>query len=188
MSYELPQRMKRLKTGFNELPVPYAMEATDDTGKPRLDPTIIVDCLLQKRCWVCYDKLGAHKAFLVEPVCAIPRTSVLPPAHLECAMFLADHNHAADVTLVYVTHTFEVMENSLFKIGEPEDMHFRHKGGEAAAEDVAASIEKLFPELLESCGDNAKAKQLICELHNGLMEMIPGMKTVSPRKVKLEAE
>lgn len=188
MSILIPQRMSRLKTDFKGLPIPFAMEASDEAGKPKLDPSVIVDCILTKRCWVCNDKLGAHKAFLVEPVCAIPRTSVLPPAHLECVMFLADHQHATDVTLIYVTHTFEVLENSLFKMGDPEDMHFRFKGGEAPAEDVASSIEKLFPELLESCGDNAKAKELICELHNGLMEMIPGMTTMKPRKVKVEAE
>lgn len=187
MSIAIPQRMSRLKTDSRGLPIPYALETTDGS-KPKLDPGIVVDCILTKCCWVCRDKLGAHKAFLVEPVCAIPRTSVLPPAHLECALFLADNTHSDDVTLVYVTGSFEVMENSLFKMGEPEDQHFRFKGKNAPAEAVAASIEKLFPELLESCGDNAKAKELICELHNELMEMIPGMKTVRPRKVKLEAE
>ena len=182
----IPQRMKRLKLDFKGLPIAYTMEATDDAGKPKLDPSLVVDCVLTKKCWVCYDKMGAHKAFLVEPVCAIPRTSVLPPAHLECALFLADNTHKEFVTLVYVTHSFEVMENSLFKMGEPEDFHFRLKGEEASAEAVAESIEKLFPELLESCGDNADAKEAICNLHNALMEMIPGMKTIRPRNVKLE--
>ncbi len=186
MSITIPQRMRRLRTDTRGLPIPFCSEITD--GKPTLDPSLVVDCLMTKKCWVCADKLGAHKAFLVEPVCAITRTSVLPPAHLECVMFLADHVHPEVVTLIHVTHKFDVMENSLFHMDEAEYQHFRFDGGEASAEEIANSIEAVFPELLASCGDNAQAKEAICELHNELMEMIPGMQTIRPRKAKLTVE
>lgn len=40
-------------------------------------------------CWVCGGKLGAHKAFVIGPMCAVNRTSAEPPSHRECAEWSA---------------------------------------------------------------------------------------------------
>lgn len=41
------------------------------------------------RCWVCGGPLGAWRAFLVGPMCAVNRTSAEPPSHRECAEWSA---------------------------------------------------------------------------------------------------
>lgn len=45
----------------------------------------------QDLCWACGGKLGAHKAFVIGPMCGINRTSAEPPCHLECAEYSATH-------------------------------------------------------------------------------------------------
>lgn len=40
-------------------------------------------------CWVCGEKLGAYKAFLIGPMCAVNRVTSEPPNHSECAIFSA---------------------------------------------------------------------------------------------------
>lgn len=40
-------------------------------------------------CWICGKTLGAFKAFVIGPMCAINRTSSEPPAHRDCAIFAA---------------------------------------------------------------------------------------------------
>ena len=178
---EVPARMVRLKRDAKNCPIPHCTEPTD--GKPRLDPNMVVDCLLQKRCWICNDKLGAHKAFLVEPVCAITRTSILPPAHLGCALFTANVRHPDGVTMIYVAKTFEVTKTSMFRMGPSEDHYFRFQSREATAEEIVASIEKVFPELLASVGENVDAQAALNALHSNLLELIqPSMK---PRQVAI---
>lgn len=179
----VPSRMKALQRDGKNCPVPHCAELTD--GKPRLDAGSVVDCLLTKRCWVCYTKLGAHKAFVSEPVNAITRLNVLPPAHLECALFLVNVRHPETVTMVYICKKFDVTDRSLFHMGEMEDLLFRFQSREATADEIASSIENVFPELLAGAGQNEKTRAALCELHDGLMEMIPGMQRVKPRKVKI---
>ena len=40
-------------------------------------------------CWVCGERLGAHKAFTIGPMCAVNRTSAEPPSHRDCAEWSA---------------------------------------------------------------------------------------------------
>ncbi len=167
----VPARMKALRRDGKNCPIPHCAELTD--GKPRLDPNSVVDCLLTKSCWVCYAKLGAYKVFLVEPVNGVTRTAGLPPAHLECALFLADVAHSGVVTMLHVTKKFDVLPTNMFRMGEAEDLLFRFQSREATAEEIAASIEKVFPDMLTAAGDNDEAKQALGALRDGLLEMIP---------------
>jgi hypothetical protein len=46
-------------------------------------------CVRHGLCWVCGEKLGVHKAFVLGPMCTINRVTTEPPSHLECAEFSA---------------------------------------------------------------------------------------------------
>jgi hypothetical protein len=41
------------------------------------------------KCWICGDKLGAHLAWVVGPMCLVNHTSSEPPSHQDCAEYSA---------------------------------------------------------------------------------------------------
>jgi hypothetical protein len=41
----------------------------------------------EKLCWVCGERLGKYKVFLLGPMCVVTRTTAEPPCHLECATY-----------------------------------------------------------------------------------------------------
>lgn len=41
-------------------------------------------------CWICGQRMGTFRAFVIGPMCAINRVSAEPPSHLECAVFAAE--------------------------------------------------------------------------------------------------
>lgn len=86
----LPPRIAELRVDERGFPVPWFVAWID--GKP--DFRVIGDgkikaAVTQKLCWVCGNRLGAHLAFVIGPMCAINRTSAEPPCHRECAEFSA---------------------------------------------------------------------------------------------------
>lgn len=222
----VPDRIKKLRRNAAGYPVPYFVEWIEGAPDFRvIDSQKIKDCVLFKLCWICGQKLGANKAFVVGPMCAINRTSAEPPSHRECAIFatkvcpfmvnpemrrretnLPAHTEAAGkmlkrnpgVTLIWMTHSYTcfqvemdteagVRPGMLFKMGEPDDMIWMARGQEATAEQIAESIESGIPLLMEAAEQQGPdAVAALRELHAGLIEMIPGMKTVKPRTINLE--
>lgn len=51
------------------------------------EPQRIVECMAKDICWVCGQKLGRHKAFVLGPMCAINRVNSEPPSHYDCARY-----------------------------------------------------------------------------------------------------
>ncbi len=98
-SIELPQRMRRLPVDHRGFPVPWFVQWFDaDAPSPAgvgapdfrvVDSQKLVRAVKERRCWVCGDKLGAHLAFVIGPMCAINRVISEPPSHRECATFSA---------------------------------------------------------------------------------------------------
>ncbi len=86
----IPDRIAQLPKDDVGRPVPFFVEYVD--GKPDFrifDPEKLGRCYREKRCWVCGDKLGVHRAFVIGPMCAVNRVSSEPPSHLDCAIFSA---------------------------------------------------------------------------------------------------
>jgi hypothetical protein len=50
-----------------------------------VDPAHMLKCVKEHTCWVCGEKLGVHRAYVIGPMCAINRNSAEPPSHVECA-------------------------------------------------------------------------------------------------------
>lgn len=43
------------------------------------------DCIRDQLCWVCGEKLGRHRAYVIGPMCCINLVSAEPPSHVDCA-------------------------------------------------------------------------------------------------------
>lgn len=87
---ELPSRIARLPIDHRGFPVPWFVAWID--GKPDhrvADMAKFWPAINESRCWICGDRLGRNKAFLLGPMCAITRTVGEPPAHRDCAEFAA---------------------------------------------------------------------------------------------------
>lgn len=41
----------------------------------------------EKRCWLCGERLGAWKSFVIGPMCLVNRVSSEPPSHTDCAVY-----------------------------------------------------------------------------------------------------
>jgi hypothetical protein len=52
-----------------------------------IDTTRMVACVKHRLCWLCGERLGAHLAFVLGPMCTINRIISEPPSHRECAEF-----------------------------------------------------------------------------------------------------
>lgn len=86
----VPARIALLPVDKRGYPVPWFVQWLD--GEPEFrafDSNKLRRAIREQRCWVCGDLLGAWRAYVIGPMCAINRISGEPPCHLECAEFSA---------------------------------------------------------------------------------------------------
>lgn len=88
----MPDRLRSRPQDERGFPVPFFAEWID--GKPDfrvVSPEKMARAVRNDLCWVCGQRLGAFKAFVIGPMCGINRTISDPPSHRECATFSAQH-------------------------------------------------------------------------------------------------
>lgn len=71
-------------------PVPWFVAWID--GKPDFrvaDSFKMREAMAGQLCWVCGQRVGRVKTFVIGPMCAVNRVSAEPPCHEECATFSA---------------------------------------------------------------------------------------------------
>jgi hypothetical protein len=88
---EMPARIAALPRDKKGRPVPWFVLWKDD-GEPDfrvVAPGKIALATIQRKCWVCGEKLGNYLAFVIGPMCAVNRISSEPPSHRDCAIFSA---------------------------------------------------------------------------------------------------
>jgi hypothetical protein len=95
----LPERLKYLRVNSRGYPVPFFVQWMKDEkpcrpgeGEPDFQITsedALVSCIRDSACWVCGQRLGVFRAYVLGPIAAINRISREPPSHLECAEFAA---------------------------------------------------------------------------------------------------
>lgn len=86
----LPERMRWLPVDERGYPVPWFVGWLE--GKPEfraMDAHKWERAVKERLCWVCGQKMGAHLAFVVGPMCLITGTASEPPSHLGCAQWSA---------------------------------------------------------------------------------------------------
>lgn len=88
----LPPRLAKLPVSERGFPVPWFASWYD--GKPDfrvVEAGKMARAVKADLCWVCGERLGKHKAFVIGPMCGINRTISDPPSHRDCAIWSAQN-------------------------------------------------------------------------------------------------
>lgn len=86
----MPERVARLPRDARGYPVPYFVAYVNGVPDFRVaDGEKKARCVERDLCWICGDKLGRFRAFLIGPMCAVNRISADPPMHRDCAEYSA---------------------------------------------------------------------------------------------------
>jgi hypothetical protein len=182
--------MRHLHVSDRGYPVPWFVAWLDDEqnavkpgeGTPDfrvLHPDAIRDAWRFKTCWLCGQSLGAHKTFVIGPMCAVNRTSSEPPCHIACARYAAEacpfltrpHMRRREgglpegeiagiaimrnpgVTLLWTTKKpsprGDGRGGTLFYIGDPEHVEWWAEGRRATRAEVLEAIDTGLPQLRE---------------------------------------
>ena len=88
---DAPPGVAALPVDSRGFPVPWFL-AWNGQGEPNFQfvhPARAVQAVRDQRCWICGQRLGRMKAFVIGPMCAVNRLSSEPPSHPLCAEFAA---------------------------------------------------------------------------------------------------
>lgn len=86
--YPVPWFVAWLNEAGENVAAPSAAAAEDPFVVAEFRVTKPAAALLAHRgslCWVCGQKLGRYKAFLIGPMCAVNRNTIDAPSHVDCA-------------------------------------------------------------------------------------------------------
>ena len=177
----LPERMTRRPVSSRGFPVPWFVTFRDgDWDFVNLDPEKLAIAYRQQTCWLCGEKLGQFKSFVIGPMCSINRVTSEPAQHKACSEyavkacpFLArpgakrnahatlapgnipgihlDHNPGA--ALVWTTKTYKpvrVNGGVLFELGDPVEVSWWAHGRTATRAEIDAAIAKGMPLLRQA--------------------------------------
>jgi hypothetical protein len=82
--------MARLPVDRRGFPVPWFVVWVNGEPEFRVaDAQKRTRAVIENRCWVCGDRLGRYKAFVIGPMCAVNRVSSEPPSHRDCGEYSA---------------------------------------------------------------------------------------------------
>jgi hypothetical protein len=85
---DAPPRIAGLPKDRRGFPVPWFVSWRDETPQfPVVDAAKLSAAWIEERCWVCGDKLGSHRAWVVGPMSVIEGATPEPPSHHDCAAF-----------------------------------------------------------------------------------------------------
>lgn len=83
---EMPVRIAALPVDARGYPVPFFAAVVDGQADFRIsDPQKWEAAVRGELCWLCGQKLGRFRSFVIGPMCAITRTTPEPATHLDCA-------------------------------------------------------------------------------------------------------
>jgi hypothetical protein len=85
---DAPERVARLPADRRGYPVPWFVAWRD--GEPDFRTVSAVrlsQAWADERCWICGERLGSFRAWVIGTMCAVERACPEPPSHLECAEF-----------------------------------------------------------------------------------------------------
>lgn len=84
----LTPRIAKLPVDERGYPIPFFVAYVN--GKPEFraaDGKKFMQCLLQKLCWVCGQRIQSPVVFPIGPMCVLNRITAEPPSHEECAQW-----------------------------------------------------------------------------------------------------
>jgi hypothetical protein len=177
----LPARLARRPVNDRGFPVPWFVSFRDgDWDFVNLDPEKIAIAYRQQTCWLCGEKLGQFKSFVIGPMCSINRVTSEPAQHKDCSEYAVrscpflvrpntkrntkatmapgnipgihlDHNPGA--SLIWTTKSYKpirVDHGVLFELGDPVDVSWWAHGRKATRAEIDAAIAKGIPRLRQA--------------------------------------
>jgi hypothetical protein len=86
----MPDRIKSLPRDRRGFPVPYFVEKIDGQWDFRvMRKDALMAGISKGSCWLCGQKLGRYRVFVLGPMCTVNRISAEPPSHADCATYAA---------------------------------------------------------------------------------------------------
>lgn len=153
------------------------------------------------RCWVCGEKTGQRKTFVIGPMCAVNRITAEPGCHRDCALFSVQacpflslpqakrNEHGLEgtsepagvmikrnpgVSCLWSTEFFTLMEvetGTLYRLGAPAAVEWWKEKRHATREEILASIDSGMPLLRASA--RSESAEAEAALERAYTEMIP---------------
>jgi hypothetical protein len=98
-----PSRIGRLPTDRRGFPAPWFVAWRDGVPQfPVIDAAKLSLAWREELCWVCGDRLGTYRAWVVGPMSVIEGATPEPPNHRDCAAFsVASCPHLANAQAKY---------------------------------------------------------------------------------------
>lgn len=170
----MPARIARLPRDRRGFPVPkFVHWENGEPIFPVMETSHFVACVKRRLCWICGDVMGAHKTFVIGPMCCINRISSEPPSHYDCARFAAlncpflaqplakrtveagDYGTVAPrgimiernpgVSALWTTRGYRITSERLVALDAPESVEFYAKGRRATRFEVVESVDSGLP-------------------------------------------
>ena len=92
MKFEEHGRIAKLPHDKRGFPIPWFVAWEGDKPLfPVMDPAKLSQAIRQDKCWVCGEKLGKYKTFVIGPMCCVNKITAEPPCHKDCAEFSAKY-------------------------------------------------------------------------------------------------
>lgn len=89
---DAPDRIGALPVDPRGFPVPWFVSwHGDQPNFPVISAQKLGQAWTEELCWVCGQKLGSFRIWVIGPQCVLERACPEPPCHLECAEFAAKH-------------------------------------------------------------------------------------------------
>jgi hypothetical protein len=86
-----PDRIARLPLDRRGFPVPWFVSWRDGLPQfPVVDAAKLGLAWSDERCWVCGERLGVHRSWVMGPMSVIEGATPEPPSHHDCATFAAE--------------------------------------------------------------------------------------------------
>lgn len=83
-------RIAKLDRDQRGYPIPWFVARINGVADFRVaDGEKFARAIHESLCWICGEKLGRFKTFVIGPMCAVNRISSEPPSHNDCAAFAA---------------------------------------------------------------------------------------------------
>lgn len=161
---EVPGHMAMLKRDAEGHLIPYYIAVVDCVPDyTKADKRKLDGCVARGACWLCGEKLGRHKAFLLSPIATVNRTAVQPPCHRDCAEYAAQAMPRVlreGVTAVWVVANFRSYtsrDQLLFSVGHPESASWWKGGRPCSREDILNELARDLPALIQHIKTEAEA-------------------------------
>jgi hypothetical protein len=179
----LPPRPKRMlgrpldRKGY---PVPFFVAYVNGEPDHRIaDPEKYDRAVKYSACWICGEKLGSLRTFVIGPMCAVNRTTADPPSHYDCAEwavracpFMLNPNakrrkanlpelapvpgemipRNPGVMLLWTTQKFHRQQTDtgpIFRLGDPTSVSWVAQGRPATRAEIMESIDSGMPILAD---------------------------------------